>query len=233
MNTLNDLSIIIPVLKEGDRVVQAVQRIFDQNYKGMLEIIVSDGDKAGSTINFITDTRVVCTTSEAGRGKQLNKGAQVASGRVFLFLHCDTVLPDNALNDLMGVMERPEIAAGAFDLGINNQNLVFRMIEKLSSLRSRLTRIPYGDQALFVRRSCFFQVGCFAEIPIMEDVDFMRRLKREKSRIYFLDSKVLTSARRWEKEGVFFCTLRNWIILGLYYLGVHPDKLVRFYKLNS
>jgi hypothetical protein len=104
------------------------------------------------------------------------------------------------------------------------------VIGTLSSFRSRLSRIPFGDQALFIRKEYFNRIGGYKEIPLMEDVELMRRIKRTGDKIWIIPERVMTSARRWEREGVIYCTFRNWTLQILYLLGVSPDKLARFYK---
>lgn len=225
-----DLSIILPVINEKDRINTAIERIFEQAFHGSIQIIVVDGDPGGSTIQAVTDERVICLTGLPGRGIQMNAGAAAARGSLLLFLHCDTVLPPNGLNKIAGMMNEPSFDAGAFDLKIAGKKFVYRIIERSASLRSRLTRIPYGDQAIFIRRDYFFLIGQYAQIPIMEDVDLMQRIKKKKGKTGFIDASVLTSARRWEKEGLLFCTLRNWFLVILYLCGVAPVRLVRLYK---
>ncbi|MCK5255532.1 MAG: glycosyl transferase family 2, partial [Deltaproteobacteria bacterium] len=95
---------------------------------------------------------------------------------------------------------------------------------------SRFTRIPYGDQIIFLRKDYFNKIGGYKEIPLMEDVELMQRIKRQGDKICILTDKVVTSPRRWEKEGIIFCTLRNWIILTLYMIGISPSKLAKYYK---
>lgn len=119
---------------------------------------------------------------------------------------------------------------GAFDLGIESDRFAFRIIEIMGSLRSRLTRLPYGDQAIFIRADFFRKIGGFKEIPLMEDVELMQRIKNNEAQIIILKDRVLTSPRRWEKEGIIFCTLRNWLLAILFSLGIKPEILARFYK---
>ena len=126
-------------------------------------------------------------------------------------------------------MEGKEYSAGAFLLGIDAPGLPFRIIEWSSSLRSRLTRVPFGDQAVFMRRDYFQEIGGYKEIPLMEDVELMLRIRSKGDRITFVPEKVLTSPRRWDKEGILACTLRNWTIRALYLFKVPPEKLARFY----
>ncbi len=225
-----DLSVIIPVIHEGNRINDALDRLGRQQGCAKMEIIVVDGDPAGSTIQCIKDTSVISLVSPPGRGVQMNQGAARASGRILLFLHCDTFLPENGLSGILKLMEKKQVQAGAFDLCIDKQGLLFRVIEKISSLRSRLTRIPYGDQAVFINQAYFSAIGRFRGIPIMEDVDLMRRIKKDRQPIGFLNTRVLTSARRWEKEGLVRCTLRNWLLLALFLCGVSPEQLSKFYR---
>lgn len=226
-----DISIIIPVLNEGAHIGAAVQRLVADSFDGTMEIIVVDGDPSAGTIETLGGIGGVNgIVSKPGRARQMNTGAEKASGRVICFLHCDTLLPDNALSTMARTMADPGIDAGAFDLVIDAKGFWFRMIEKTASLRSRFTRIPYGDQAIFMRRDYFFQLGGFTDIPIMEDVELMQRIKKKGGRLHLLSTPVKTSARRWEKEGKIYTTFRNWTIRTLYACGVSSHRLVQFYK---
>ena len=226
-----DLSIIIPVLNESRNIRSAIDRILRQPFSGTLEIIVVDGDADGSTVSSVKDLpHTTGMISRPGRACQMNSGAEAAGGRVLCFLHCDTILPDNGLNTVMTTMFDPSIDVGAFDMSIDAGGFGFRMIEKTACLRSRLTRIPYGDQAVFFRASYFFELGRFKDIPIMEDVELMQRVKSNRGRLHILKEPVLTSARRWQAEGRLYTTLRNWAIRILYACGVSPDRLAKFYK---
>jgi len=168
--------------------------------------------------------------AQRGRARQMNKGAVHAGGKILLFLHADTLLPEGALQRISALMEKGAVVAGAFELGIDSARPVFRIIEKAASLRSRILRIPYGDQAIFIRKDYFRALGGFREIPLMEDVELMRRIKKAGDRISIIPEKVKTSPRRWEKEGILFCTLRNWTLISLYFLGVSPERLAKFYR---
>ena len=228
-----DISVIIPVWDEQARINDAIENLRDQSYPGTMEVIVADGQKDGSTVGCIRDSKVIKIISAPGRGVQMNSGAKTASGETLLFLHCDTVLPENAFQLVQEAMQDKRVNAGAFDLSIGGRAFAYRIIERTASLRSRLTRIPCGDQAIFIRRSVFFRLGAYSEIPIMEDVDLMRRLKRERGGICFIHKPVMTSPRRWQKEGLVGCTLRNWMLISLYLCGEKPEKLARFYKNNA
>ncbi len=224
-----DLSIIIPVLFEQDSINNTLTGLHFPESRYACEIIVVDGDPQRSTIDVIRHSDVIALTAPAGRGSQMNAGARAAGGRTLLFLHADTQLPPNAPDYIMEACTPPEIAGGAFDLSIDPSSLLLRIIARAASLRSRLTRIPYGDQSIFIKRSFFTMIGGFAEIPIMEDIELMRRIRRAGHRIVILPERVVTSARRWKKEGICFTSLRNMILSTLYYLGVSPERLKRFY----
>ncbi len=225
-------SIIIPALNESSIINHTVEHLYRIGSGFDMEVIVIDGDKEEGTINVLRNNEVIKGVSARGRGKQMNKGASIAKGEILLFLHTDTELPENALRTISSVMDDKRYAGGAFDLGIDSGRPVFRLLVWLVYLRTRLTRIPYGDQAIFIRKGVFDKMNGFSETPVMEDVEFMKRMKISGHKILIIPQKVKTSPRRWEKEGVLYCTVRNWTLRGLYHLGVKPDKLVRFYYLD-
>jgi rSAM/selenodomain-associated transferase 2 len=222
-------SFIIPVLDEASRINELIDRLYRQFPDESFEILVVDGDASESTIQAIKHPEVVKLCSETGRGVQMNAGAKVAQGEILIFLHADTELPSNALNHIRQIMAEKKYVAGAFELSFNSERWVFKLIARAASWRYRLTRLPYGDQAIFMPQEYLFRIGGFAEIPIMEDLDLMRRIKKRKDKIYISKERVKTSARRWEKEGIIYCVLRTWILASLYCLGMSPDKLVKYY----
>jgi rSAM/selenodomain-associated transferase 2 len=223
-------SIIIPVLNEQERINTFIEHIAYRCLNHPCEIIVVDGDPNGSTINTIRSKNVITTISKCGRAIQMNAGAQLATGPIIVFLHVDTQLPSGAFEHIEQVLQNKKYVAGAFGLDIDSENLLVKFIAAGARIRSRLTRIPYGDQAIFMRKDYFERIGRFKEIPLMEDVELMRRIKGRGDKICLSSERVLTSARRWEKEGVFYTSLRNLVILGLYYLGARPSKLVKYYR---
>jgi rSAM/selenodomain-associated transferase 2 len=225
-----DISIIIPVLNEQDQIRQTIATIFQQTFPGKFEVIVVDGSKEGTTLCYLKNQAVIPLISPPGRGCQMNSGARIASGRILLFLHCDTRLPQGGLSAVQTVMQNPSVKAGAFDLSIDGSGFFYRMVERTASVRSHITSIPYGDQAIFIRKNYFDSIGRYREIPIMEDVDLMQRIKRDNGRLKFLNSRVSTSPRRWEEEGKVYGTLRNWVISALFFLGTNPEKLAAVYK---
>jgi rSAM/selenodomain-associated transferase 2 len=224
------VSVIVPVFCEQAVISETIETVRRLKGGDAAEIIVVDGQAEGETLAAIQDAAVQKIRSEKGRGGQLNRGAAGAAGDVLLFLHADAVLPPAAFERIAEAMRDEGCVGGAFDLHIDSRRVGFRVIETVANLRSRLTRIPYGDQAIFIRASFFRTLGGFREIPIMEDVDLMRRIKRKGWKINIFREPVLTSARRWEKEGLVFGTLRNWSLMTLYLCGVAPERLARFYR---
>ncbi|MGM0418156.1 MAG: TIGR04283 family arsenosugar biosynthesis glycosyltransferase [Thermodesulfobacteriota bacterium] len=224
------VSVIIPVLNEEKIINSLISDLKVKLVNSDHEIIVSDGDPKGSTIKNIKDPDVVKTLSKKGRAAQMNNGALKASKSILLFLHADSVLPDNFLNSVKKIIINKNASAGAFDLKIDSSRFIFQIIEKSASLRSRITKIPYGDQGIFIRKDIFENLNRFSDIPIMEDIDLMLRLKRKKYRAVISRQKIKTSPRRWEKEGIVYCTIRNLILSTLFYCGADPSKLAEFYR---
>jgi rSAM/selenodomain-associated transferase 2 len=222
-------SVIIPVLNEPLIINQTIEHVCRLGSGFGLEVIVVDGDTQGKTIKKIKDRDVIKSISSKGRGKQMNKGASLAHGDILLFLHTDTELPEAAFTVISSTMDKAQCVAGSFDLGIKSERLIFRLIEQIVHFRTRITGIPYGDQAIFVKREVFNNMKGYREIPLMEDVDLMKRIKKKGSGICIIPLRVKTSPRRWDREGVFYCTLRNRALISLYHLGVDPEKLVKFY----
>lgn len=229
MNAMS-FSIIVPVLNEESTINTVVGRLKGLDGASSAEIIVADGGRDWRTLDAITCSGVIKVRSPLGRGRQMNEAARYAAGDILLFLHADTVLPVNALSVIENAMRDGSCAGGAFDLAIASPHPLFRMIERSASLRSRITRVPFGDQAIFMRKRYFDSIGGYRDIPIMEDVEIMKRVKKKGDSIIILRCKVETSSRRWDSEGIVRCTVRNWLLQALYPLGVSPHTLARFYK---
>ncbi len=223
------VSIIIPVLNESERINSIIDSLRDQTLEYGFEVIVVDGDLKGSTNNVIADKNVKTLTARKGRGSQMNAGAEVAKGDILLFLHADTILPERALKKISDALEDEKYVAGAFDLAIDSDKLFLKYISYRANFRSRQNRIPYGDQAIFIRKEYFNRIGGYKKIPLMEDVDLMRRIKKDRRKICILKEKVITSARRWESDGLLYTSFRNQVLLTLFYLGVSTSKLAKFY----
>ncbi|MHC4843670.1 MAG: TIGR04283 family arsenosugar biosynthesis glycosyltransferase [Planctomycetota bacterium] len=226
-------SIIIPVLNESEIINSVIENLESQQCEYEYEVIVIDADVNCSTIKNIQDTKVVSVTASTGRAHQMNAGAEIARGETLIFLHADTKLPEKALSKIAQILSDNTYVAGAFGLGIDSNSLLLKSVAAWARMRSRMNRIPYGDQAIFIKKDYFEKIGRYNEIPIMEDVDLMRRIKKDGKKIYIFKDRVKTSPRRWEKEGVFYTAMRNQILLALYYLGVSPLKLAKFYRNHS
>lgn len=222
-------SVIIPVFREHRIINRTIARLQAVLTDFSTEIIVVDGDAGGSTIRRITSPDVQTYIGPKGRGPQMNAGAAASAGRILVFVHADTLLPEDAGQWMIETLDRRGISGGAFALGVDNPRRIYRWIETMVRLRSRLTKIPYGDQAVFIRRSVFFTIGGFTDLAIMEDIDLMQRLKKAGCRIALVPRRVRTSSRRWEKEGPVFCTIRNTLLSSLFYAGVPAEKLKRLY----
>ncbi|NBJ16728.1 MAG: glycosyltransferase, partial [Dehalobacter sp. 4CP] len=203
-----DFSVIVPVYREEDRINGLAGHVLElaRRDSAAVEIVVADGGPGSTTLAAIRVPGVIPVKSGPGRGVQMNAGAAASSGRILLFLHADTVLPEKAFSLAESLLEDGHLAGGAFDLALDDPAPVFRLIGRVASLRSRLARIPYGDQAIFVMADLFRSLGGYREFPLFEDVDLMWRLKRGNFAIGFVDRPVVTSARRWKKEGVVRAT---------------------------
>ena len=202
-------SIFVPVLNEADQIKSTIEHLSKQRMRENCEVIVVDGDADGETIKNIQNKSIKTVTSPKGRGKQMNAGAAMASGEILIFLHSDTQLPEMALEKISNCLQNKQYVGGAFDLAIDSDRLFLRYIAARARFRSRSNRIPYGDQAIFIRKDYFERIGRFKEIEMMEDVDLMRRIKKRGDKIIILRDRVKTSARRWETEGALYTTIRN------------------------
>ncbi|WP_300673465.1 TIGR04283 family arsenosugar biosynthesis glycosyltransferase [Desulfoluna sp.] len=223
------ISVIIPVLHESG-IDGFLDRLYARFEPSFFEVILVDGDPKGGSLSTVDRPHVITLVAKTGRGPQMNAGARVARGEILLFLHADTELPDPAFERISETMATERYAAGAFSLGFMENKKSFSLIARAAALRSRLTRIPYGDQAIFMKRSVFDRMGGYQEIPIMEDMDLMRRIRQRGGRVRILQEAVLTSPRRWKKEGVIFSLFRTWLLSLFFTCGVSPVRLLKYYK---
>lgn len=223
------ISIIIPVFKEEDRINATIGSLVKMKGDHSVEIIVVDGDPSGSTIQCINHPTVITMTTLKGRAIQMNKGAAKAAGDILLFLHADTTLPEKGFDKIKTVMETGKYVAGAFNYDIDSQNLFLRFIHYTSYLRSKISRIAYGGQGIFISRDYFEKIGGYPEIPIMEEAELMKKIKKNKDKIYILKDRVKTSTRRYEEEGNIYGWLRNHRMRILHFFGVTPERLVKHY----
>jgi rSAM/selenodomain-associated transferase 2 len=171
---------------------------------------------------------IVASPPPIGRGAQMNTGAARANGNWLLFLHADSRLPPRWLEVFEAVTTNRHLVGGWFRFALDAPNWQARAIERLVAFRIRMWMLPYGDQGLFVRADVFKRLGGYPEWPLMEDVDFVRRLRRAGP-MAELPLFLTTSARRWERDGWFRRSTRNLVLVGLYFLGVKPDRLARWY----
>jgi rSAM/selenodomain-associated transferase 2 len=219
------VSVIIPTLNEEARMEGLLSSL---RAVSAHEIILVDGGSQDRTVEMARALTPHVIVTAAGRAHQMNEGARYAAGEVFLFLHADTRLERSAFDQLTSVLSDPTIVGGAFSLRLDSRRWELRLIADVTNLRARLFSLPYGDQVIFVRRDVFEKIGGYAELPLMEDFEFIRRLKRH-GRIVILSAKAVSSARRWEKEGILYTTLRDWAVTLLFLLGVSPAALARWY----
>lgn len=220
------VSVIIPALNEALRIAASIESARRGN---PLEIIVVDGGSSDGTAQLARDAgaTVICTL--AGRARQMNAGAARATGTALLFLHSDTLLPPDYPHAVSEALRASGVAAGAARLSIEGSFSGKRLVEWGINFRSRWLQKPYGDQAIFLRRALFEELGGFANQPFLEDVEFLRRLRR-LGRIVVVPQTVRTSGRRWQQLGVLRTFLTNQFILAAYALGVSPETLARFYS---
>jgi rSAM/selenodomain-associated transferase 2 len=226
------VSIVIPALNEANRIERAIASTRpSQN----TEIVVVDGGSSDNTLSIAQNMGAKAIASPAGRAHQMNLGAQAATGDILLFLHADTCLPpgfDALVREALAPdpqsAPKPTIA-GAFLLKIDADAMNLRWVEWGVKWRSRVLQMPYGDQALFLRADTFHQIGGFPALPIMEDFELVRRLKR-MGKIAIVSEPVVTSARRWLQRGVFATTAINQMVVLGYFLGVDREWLRWFYR---
>ena len=224
---MNRLSIVIPALDEAPNLARLLPDL--ARVCPGAEVIVVDGGSRDDTAQVVaTQAEARLLTSERGRARQMNAGARAAAGDALLFLHADTWLPEGAAAAIADALADGAVAGGRFDVRFDNRRLVFRMIAFLMNWRSRLSGICTGDQAIFVRRTAFEKVGGYPDIPLMEDIELSRRLRRH-GRLAALRLRATTSARKWEREGPLRTIGLMWALRLLHFLGVAPARLHRWY----
>jgi rSAM/selenodomain-associated transferase 2 len=232
------ISVIIPALDEERTIMTSLAHTASLGFN---ELIVVDGGSQDQTPVLVESYRrstqspaqspVRLLTSPCGRARQMNEGTKASGGEILLFLHADTQLPDDAKTIIETALGDQQIVGGRFDVRFDRPSMWGAIISRMMNWRSRLSGIATGDQALFVRRHIFEQLGGFADIPLMEDVDFSRRLKR-KGATAALTATVTTSFRRWEQHGPLRTILLMWTLRFLYWIGVSAHTLSRWYGLG-
>jgi len=218
--------VVVPLLNEAVTLPQLLQ---DLRQCEADELVLVDGGSSDKTQQILQESGLRWLTSGPGRGAQMNTGARVCESEIILFLHADTVISSSHIGILRELAAEPAYMGGRFDVRLSGAHLALRVIEWFINLRSRLSSISTGDQAMFVRRDVFKTMGGFSDIPLMEDIDLARRLKR-LGKVACLPQKVCTSSRRWEQHGFVRTVLLMWRMRLLYWLGVSPAKLAAMYR---
>ncbi|MFA7008012.1 MAG: TIGR04283 family arsenosugar biosynthesis glycosyltransferase [Elusimicrobiales bacterium] len=221
-------SVIIPVYDEGPAAAAAVRAVRGLRGGAEAELILSCAGPDAEALNPAEMPGVAFVKSPAGRAEQMNLGAQKASGEVLVFLHADTRLPAGAFQAMERALVPGGRCGGAFRLEIASRNPWLRFVAWTANVRNRFTGTPYGDQAIFMRSGFFRRLGGYARIPIMEDVDLVRRARGAGGRLVILREAAATSPRRWEKEGMLRTTLNHHALRLLYLGGVSAEKLAGF-----
>lgn len=225
MAPVRKISIVIPTWNEADRIGNQLEQTLTLDAH---EIVVVDGGSCDGTLEIARGLQVEVLAGPRGRARQQNLGAKHATGDVLLFLHADCVLTVEGMQQLQAASAGQECPCGAFVQRIDALGVVYRCLEWGNAQRVKLLGLPYGDQGIFVSKQLFDQVGGFPEVQLMEDVLLMKRLRR-LVRPKLLPGPLLVDARRWKQYGVVRQTVRNWLLLAAFHLGVHPDRLARFY----
>ncbi len=224
--TNHSLSLIIPAFNEADSLEQTLRPLQSLRKKGV-EIILCDGGSTDATTTLAEPLVSQVWLSDKGRARQMNAGAMIASGDYLLFLHADTVLPDD-FADLWAEVSSARLKWGFFAVRLSGRNLVFRLVETFMNWRSRLTGVCTGDQCLFVQKDLFARCGGYADISLMEDIELCKRLKGY-CRPHCVRTPVTTSSRRWEEKGVFRTILLMWRLRLAWYFGVSHQRLAEHY----
>jgi rSAM/selenodomain-associated transferase 2 len=216
-------SVIIPVYRD----VEALGRTLASTDFSCAELIVSVTRTDDSLASLRAARKdIVWVDAPRGRAPQMNAGAAFARGEWLVFLHADTRLPPGWIDTIAAASVHPQVVAGCFRFALDSPSPIARLIELGVRVRVAVFGLPYGDQAIFVRRAVFEAIGGYAHLPIMEDVDLVRRLRR-RGRLVRSAKPALTSARRWERDGWIGRTARHLLLIGLYFCGVPPARLIQ------
>ena len=225
METPQKISIIIPILNEAKVLEKTLSQL--QPELGTHELIVVDGGSTDNSVR-IAEKYGKVVISERGRAKQLNAGAAVATGDILIFLHADIWLEKGALTSVATAISVGYIGGG-FRQKIDGESVLYRLIEIAGDIRGKYLKVFYGDSGIFLTRMNFEKIGGFPDVPILEEMEFSKCLRR-LGKTTLLTPYIHISSRRWEASGIVRTTLNNWLITLLYFLGVSPEKLARLYS---
>ena len=220
------VSIIIPVLNEENSIKELLQQLQACRQQGH-EVIVVDGGSHDNTRSVADSLSDKVISSEAGRALQMNNGATQSRHEILWFLHADTLIPKNAIEQIQQALNKSDW--GRFNVKLSGSHILFRIIETMMNIRSCVSSIATGDQGIFVKRKIFGQVNEYSNIPLMEDVDLSRKLKK-LSKPVCLKHALITSSRRWEKNGISSTILLMWKLRFLYWIGISPEYLAKQYR---
>ena len=221
------ISIIIPTYNEAENIIATLTPLQSWREQGH-EIIVVDGGSSDDTLARATGLANTSFQGPKGRAAQMNAGAEWARNEILLFLHADTVLPKDALDLICDGLVKTQRSWGRFDVCLSGRKTLLRVVEVMMNWRSRITGIATGDQGVFVFKNDFERIGGFPEIPLMEDVEMSKRLKRS-SRPLCISTPLTTSSRRWEQYGIFRTIFLMWRLRLAYFLGASPERLAKLY----
>jgi len=222
------ISIIIPTLNEEIAIESLLQQLQPYRQQGH-EVVVVDGGSKDKTIAMAESLADKVIQSEAGRTTQMNAGAEKGSGDVFWFLHADSIIYENAINNIQFYLNEKNKDWGRFNVKLSGSHFMFRIIERMMNLRSCISGIATGDQGIFVKRTIFEQVGGYPAQPLMEDIELSKKLKKISPSVC-VKNVIITSSRRWEQKGILRTVLLMWRLRFLYWLGVSADKLAGQYR---
>jgi uncharacterized protein len=219
------VSIIVPVLDEREALPVCLAALAGE--APPLEILVADGGSRDGTRELALSAGVRLLDAPRGRARQMNAAAAAARGEALWFLHADSVPPPGAVDAIRSALRDPRVAGGAFRLALTGRRAGYRVVEWGANLRTRLFGLPYGDQGLFTRRGTFDAVGGYGDVPLFEDVYFVRALRR-RGRLAIIGRPLGTSPRRWERGGLFRTSAMNAALLVAERLGAGPTTLARW-----
>lgn len=228
----NKLSIIIPCLNEAEHILATLKQLQNIRRHGH-EIIISDGGSSDDTLQLANDLTDHSICVAHGRAAQMNAASKIASGDILLFLHADTIAPDNIDNIIINSLHLSNKKWGRFNVQLSSKKWPFRIIETLMNIRSCITGIATGDQGIFVYKHVFNNLTGYSNIPLMEDIDISKRLRKISRPLCINSHKLITSSRRWEENGILQTVLLMWLLRLRYFLGTPASKLALIYSKNK